>query len=89
MLAVQTNADESQEQGQDLAGITVQVKHGEVVSTVTDVNQSPTTWVLGTAEAWLDAVIDGHLGELRLGGARPQLAADLVNGLHLALFDEQ
>lgn len=89
MLAVQTESDESQQQGQDLAGITVKVRRGQVVSTVTEVNQSPSTWALGTAETWLDAVIDGRFGELRFGGARPQLAADLVNGLHFALFGEQ
>jgi hypothetical protein len=33
-------------------------------------------------------VIDGDLGILRFGGARPQLALDLVSGLHFALFGE-
>jgi DNA-binding HxlR family transcriptional regulator len=89
MLAVQTETDESQERGRDLAGIVVQVKRGEVVTSVTEVNQSPPTWALGTAETWLDAVIDGRFGELRFGGAKPQLAADLVNGLHFALFGER
>ena len=32
------------------------------------------------------SVIDGDLETLRFGGARPQLALDLVNGLHFALF---
>ncbi len=88
MLAVQTGGDESQEQGQNLAGVTVQVKRGEVVACATQINQSPSTWALGTAENWLNVVIDGNLGELRYGGARPQLAADLVNGMHFALFGE-
>ena len=43
--------------------------------------------VLCAADAWLDAVIDGRIEGLRLGGRYPQLALDLVAGLHLALFD--
>jgi DNA-binding HxlR family transcriptional regulator len=88
MLAVQTPADNAQEQGRDLAGVMVEVRRGEVLSCATQIDQSPPTWALGTAENWLDVVIDGKLGELRFGGARPQLAADLVNGLHFALFGE-
>jgi DNA-binding HxlR family transcriptional regulator len=88
MLAVQTVSDEAQERGQNLAGITVSVKRGEVVACATQIRQSPATWALGTAEDWLNVVIDGELGQLRFGGARPQLAADLVNGMGFALFGE-
>ena len=88
MLAVQTGGDESQEQGRNLAGVTVEVRRGEVVSCATQIHQSPPTWALGAAETWLDVVIDGRLEQLRFGGARPQLAADLVHGIHFALFSE-
>lgn len=89
MLAVQTDADESQELGQNLVGARVEVRRGEVISSGIEMNQRPSTWALGTAETWLDVVIDGDLANLRFGGARPQLAADLVNGLHFALFGER
>jgi DNA-binding HxlR family transcriptional regulator len=89
MLAVQTGNDDAQEQGQDLAGVTVSVKGGKVVASATEMKERPSTWALGTAETWLDVVIDGCLDELRFGGARPQLAVDIVNGLHFALFGEE
>jgi len=88
MLAVQTEDEEAEEQGTDLAGVTVEVKGGQVVSCATKMKQNPPTWALGSAENWLDVVIDGCIGQLRFGGARPQLALDLVHGLHFALFGE-
>jgi DNA-binding HxlR family transcriptional regulator len=68
------------------AGVTVDVEDGVIVRCVPQVQQDASTWALGSPGTWLDAVIDGRLESLRLGGAMPQLAADLVNGLHLALF---
>ncbi len=88
MLAVQTECDEPEEQGRDLAGVVVEMRRGEIVSCETQIKQSPATWALGTAESWLDVVIDGSFDELRFGGARPQIAVDLVNGMHFALFGE-
>lgn len=88
MLAVQTAGDHAQERGRDLAGVTVQVKRGEVIGCASQIRQTPPTWALGTAEDWLNVVIEGDLSILRFGGSRPQLAADLVNGIHFALFDE-
>lgn len=86
MLAVQTEGDDPKEAGRNLAGVTVHVKRGEIVACATQIHQSPPTWALGTAETWLEVVIDGRLEELRFGGARPQLAADLVNSIRFALF---
>lgn len=88
MLAVQTCTSEAEERGQDLAGVTIEVRRGQVVSCATRIHERPPTWALGTAENWLDVVIDGDLTELRFGGARPQLAANLVNSVHFALFGE-
>jgi hypothetical protein len=86
MLAVRTEAGETDESGRSLAGVTVEVERGKVVSCAAKVDQSPPTWALGSAETWLDVVMDGGLEHLRFGGARPQLAMNLVNGLHFALF---
>jgi DNA-binding HxlR family transcriptional regulator len=84
LLAVQTAAQEDAEWG--LAGVMVEVERGRQVSCAPTVDRSPPTWALGSAEAWLDVVIDGRLETLRIGGARPELALDLANGLHAALF---
>jgi DNA-binding HxlR family transcriptional regulator len=86
MLAVQTHAGNTENPGPGVAGVTVGVERGKVVSCAARVVQGPPTWALGTAMTWLDVVIEGRLENLRLGGARPELALDLVSGLHLALF---
>lgn len=89
MLAVQTDICEPQAgRANRLAGVTVEVERGEVVSCAAKVNEGPPTWALGTPETWLDVVIEGELQHLRLGGARPQLAIDLIRGIHFALFGE-
>jgi hypothetical protein len=72
-----------------LAGVTVEVDEGEVLSCGPRLAATPPTWVVGRAAAWLDAVIDGEIVELRIGGANPQLGLDLVAGLHNALFVER
>jgi DNA-binding HxlR family transcriptional regulator len=86
MLAAHPEAGETHVNGHNLAGVTVEVERGEVVSCAPQVNGSPPTWALGSAEEWLDGVIDGGLEAMRFSGARPQLALDLVSGLHFALF---
>lgn len=90
MLAVQTGAGDPEGQSRDnhLAGVTVEFERGQAVSFAARVDERPTTWALGTPETWLDVVIDGDFELLRLGGARPQLALDLVNGARFALFGE-
>jgi len=72
-----------------LAGVTVEVQHGEAISCSTRVAREPSTWVLGAGADWLDAVIDGKPGVLRVGGARPELAERLWTALHLALFEDR
>lgn len=85
MLAVQTDAAD-QDPGPGLAGVTVEVERGEIISCAPEVGSEPTTWAVGGPETWLDVVIDGEIGDLRVGGANPQLALDLVCGIHHALF---
>lgn len=71
-----------------LAGVTVQVDEGEIQCAPADLDREPTTWAIGSAVDWLDAVIDGHIDRLRIGGRNPQFALDLANALHCALFAE-
>lgn len=87
MLASQIDPTEPDSQDPELAGVTVEVERGVVLSCAPKIDEVPPTWAVGTPESWLDVVIDGRMEGLRIGGAKPQLAADLVHGLHLALFD--
>jgi DNA-binding HxlR family transcriptional regulator len=86
MLAVQTDPVEPDEAEPRLAGVTVEVEHGQVASCVPEIGAEPTTWAVGAPEGWLDVVIDGSLEDLRIGGLNPQLALDLVTGIHFSLF---
>jgi DNA-binding HxlR family transcriptional regulator len=90
MLAVKTDEVPRAEQrrGRNLAGVIVEVERGELASCAARVEEGPPTWALGSPDTWLNVVIDGTLEHLRLGGARPQLALDLVNGIHFALFGD-
>lgn len=70
-----------------LAGVTVSVEQGQITSCLTDIETTkPPSWAVGSLDAWFDALIDGNITDLRIGGADPQLALDLVAGLHNALF---
>lgn len=80
-------ADTQSGEKPDLAGVVTEVDAGTVIRCVPELSSAP-TWVLGSPAAWLNAVIDGQLENLRIGGASPQLAADLIHGIHLALFAE-
>jgi DNA-binding HxlR family transcriptional regulator len=86
MLAVQTDPREPGEEEPKLAGVSIEVERGQVVSCAPEVGAEPATWAVGSSTAWLDVVIDGRAEALRIGGADPQLALDLVSGMHFALF---
>lgn len=83
-LAVQTDTA-SADGGPELAGVGVEVSAGRVADSHPGVDPDSPTWALGTVDGWLDAVLDGRLENLRLGGRDPQLALDLIAGLHLGL----
>lgn len=86
MLAAQTDPPEKDKESPGLAGVTVEIELGKARSCLPELVSGPTTWAVGAPEAWLDLVIEGRLDDIRIGGARPQLALDLVTGLHHALF---
>jgi DNA-binding HxlR family transcriptional regulator len=69
-----------------LAGVRVEVGGSQVKSCVSKLEDDPGTWALGTVETWLDALIDGRRGGLRIGGEDPDLVRALVVGLHRSLF---
>jgi DNA-binding HxlR family transcriptional regulator len=80
VLALDTKGSERR-----IAGVHVIVEHGRLVSCETDLVSEPPTFALGSAVAWLDAVIERRLGELHVNGNRRLLGA-LVDGIHAALF---
>jgi len=86
MLAAPTDPAEPHSGDRRLAGVSVEVARGKVVTAAPEIDAEPATWVVGAPDAWFDFVIDGRFGDLRIGGANPQLALDLAAGLHLALF---
>lgn len=71
-----------------LAGVMVKVRDGAITSCATALRGSPDAWTLGSATAWLDALIDHDVDRLELGGDR-RLARALLDGLHQALFTTQ
>ncbi|HET6997010.1 MAG TPA: hypothetical protein VFI03_00340 [Solirubrobacterales bacterium] len=88
-LAANTGPVGSDDEQPLLTGVTVEVEGGEIVSCTPTINHEPATWAVGSAEAWLDLVIDGRIEDLRIGGSAPQLALDLATGLHFALFGDR
>jgi DNA-binding HxlR family transcriptional regulator len=87
VLAVQVESGGSEKDAFQLAGVTVEVANGEVVSCVGEVAAEPDAWAVGISTAWLDAVLEGRTDELRTSGVDPRLALDLARGIHLALCD--
>jgi DNA-binding HxlR family transcriptional regulator len=70
---------------QRLAGVTVEVEEGQVVSYVTTLDGNADAWVAGTYPAWLGAVIEHDQAGLEIGGDS-RLAGELVGGMHGVLF---
>jgi len=85
LLAVDTGADGGAQPGARLAGVRVLIEDGTVTSCVSRLEQQPTTWALGTVEAWVDAILEGRTAALRTGGRDSRLAEGIAHGLHGAL----
>jgi len=68
-----------------LAGIVATVENGRVTSRATDLRAKAGAWAAGSATAWLAAVIAHDRASLELGGDG-RLTAELIDGLHRALF---
>lgn len=85
LLGVQTDPTGDDAEEPELAGVSVVVRRGAIVKAEPGVPPGPPSWIVSTVDGWLDAVLDGRLEEMRLGGTNLQLPVDLVLGLHLAL----
>ncbi|HEV7769961.1 MAG TPA: hypothetical protein VGO66_04785 [Solirubrobacterales bacterium] len=88
LLTVPAEDEEALADQGSLAGVTVEVDRGKVVRCVPELQKGVPSWALGAPMNWLNAVIEGKVEGLRLGGATPQLPADLVHGMHLGLFGD-
>jgi DNA-binding HxlR family transcriptional regulator len=89
LLVAQTDPVEPDGKTPPLAGVTVEIERGKVLSCAPQVDAGPPTWAIGTPDTWLDVVIDGQIDDLRIGGTDPQLALDLITGIHFALFADR
>ncbi len=85
LLAVDTGNGQRAELSDRLAGVYVEIEEGEVVSCSSRLEQNPPTWVLGSIESWLDAILEGKLERLRIGGDDRGLAEALIERLHTSL----
>ena len=86
LLAVDTGSGNEGESRERLAGVHVEIKQGDVASCVSRLKQEPSTWALGTVSSWLDAILEGRLDRLRMGGKDPKLATALIEGMYAALL---
>lgn len=68
-----------------LAGATVEVDRGAVVSSSALLEESPETFATGSPRDWLDTVIDPAAGKITVGGDI-RLAGALLESLHERLF---
>lgn len=87
-LAALVDSAEPPESPRALAGVTARILGGRVVSATADQDRETPTWAVGSAGTWLEAIVDGQLEGLRIGGVNPQLTLDLLRGVHGALFGD-
>ncbi|MGE5282027.1 MAG: winged helix-turn-helix transcriptional regulator [Chloroflexota bacterium] len=73
--------------GRPWAGAQVTLDDGAVTSCVARLEPRPENWAMGTASAWMDAVICRETEVLEFGGDG-ELGRDIVHGLHDALFGQ-
>jgi DNA-binding HxlR family transcriptional regulator len=71
--------------GDRLAGVLVDVREGQVASCVAKVQGHADAWATGSAQAWLQAVIDGNTERLEIGGDC-HLARAAIDALNAELF---
>jgi DNA-binding HxlR family transcriptional regulator len=78
-------AVDTKEEDKRIAGVHLVVERGEIVSCDADLGAETPNFALGSATAWLDAVIDRKSSELHIRGDC-ELVLDLVQGINDALF---
>jgi DNA-binding HxlR family transcriptional regulator len=85
LLAVDTSSVRDEAAADRLAGVHVEIEGGTVTSCRSRWEGEPRTWALGSIESWLDAILEGRLERLRIGGEDRELAAVLIEKIHHSL----
>lgn len=85
LLAVDTSCVRDAEPADRLAGVHVEVDRGSIVACSSRLEVEPRTWALGSIESWVDALLEGDLKRLRIGGEDPALANDMIGKLNRSL----
>ncbi len=85
LLAVDTSSVRDDEATDRLAGVHVEIEGGTVTFCRSRWEGEPRTWALGSIESWLDAILEGRLERLRIGGEDRELAAALIEKIHHSL----
>ncbi|MFY9825769.1 MAG: winged helix-turn-helix transcriptional regulator, partial [Thermoanaerobaculia bacterium] len=87
LLAIGTDAaGADQEDAERVSGVGVEVEDGVITACVSPLESGPPAWAIGTVDSWVDAILEGKLERLRLGGEQPALAKVVIESLHAALF---
>lgn len=86
LLVVNTGFGGSGQGTDRLAGVHIEVEGGAIVACSSRLEQDPKTWALGSAGAWVDAILEGKIERLRIGGDRVKLAEELIQQLRASLF---
>lgn len=71
--------------GSRLAGAVFTLERGRVVSCTSRLQGDPDAWALGSASAWLEALVCGDADRIEPGG-HSRLSHALLDSLHSALF---
>ncbi len=74
--------------GPRLAGVVVTIERGCVTACTSRLEQTTDAWALGSAHAWLEALVDANTDRIEPGGDG-RLVDAVLGGLHDSLFDPQ
>lgn len=70
----------------EIGGVAVEVEGGRIAAFSPNTALAPTTWALGTADAWFEAVIEGRPEALEIRGIQPELPLGIVEAIHAILL---
>lgn len=79
-------AEESDGPPAEVGGVAVEVEDGRVIAFSPNTALAPTTWALGTADAWFEAVIEGKPEALDIRGSQPELPLGILDAIHTILL---
>jgi DNA-binding HxlR family transcriptional regulator len=86
LLAVDTGSGGLGQPTDRLVGVHVEIERGAITTCSSRLEYDPRTWALGSTSAWVDAILEGKIERLRIGGDQVKLAEELIERLHTSLF---